>query len=54
MAPINAAVRRVPGWVLYIVGAAYAGWLFYLGATGGLGVEPIEAVEHRYGKIAFQ
>ncbi len=53
-ARINATVRRVPGWVLYVVGAAYAGWLFYLGATGGLGVEPIEALEHRYGKIAFQ
>lgn len=51
---INAAVRRVPGWALYIVGAAYGVWLFYLGATGGLGVEPIEALEHRYGKIAFQ
>ncbi len=51
---INTAVRRVPGWALYIVGAAYGAWLFYLGATGGLGVEPIEALEHRYGKIAFQ
>ncbi len=51
---INTAVRRVPGWALYIVGAAYGAWLFYLGATGGLGVEPIEVLEHRYGKIAFQ
>lgn len=51
---INGAVRAVPGWVLYLIGAAYGAWLFYLGATGGLGVEPIEALEHRYGKIAFQ
>ncbi|WP_224816252.1 protein-methionine-sulfoxide reductase heme-binding subunit MsrQ [Hasllibacter sp. MH4015] len=54
MQTINSAIRKVPGWVLYIIGAAYGAWLFYLGATGGLGVEPIEALEHRYGKIAFQ
>lgn len=52
--PINATVRRVPGWVLYIVGGAYAGWLFYLGLTGGLGVEPIEALEHAYGEVALK
>ncbi|MEX3017752.1 protein-methionine-sulfoxide reductase heme-binding subunit MsrQ [Gymnodinialimonas hymeniacidonis] len=51
---LNQTVRKVPGWVLYIIGTAYGAWLFYLGATGGLGVEPIEALEHRYGKIAFQ
>ncbi|WP_341864260.1 protein-methionine-sulfoxide reductase heme-binding subunit MsrQ [Gymnodinialimonas sp. 57CJ19] len=51
---INAAVRRVPGWALYILGAAYGGWLFYLGLTGGLGVEPIEALEHAYGEFALK
>jgi len=51
---INTAMRRVPGWLLYILGAAYAGWLFYLGLTGGLGVEPIEALEHEYGNVALK
>lgn len=51
---INAAVRRIPGWVLYILGGAYSGWLFYLGLTGGLGVEPIEALEHAYGEVALK
>lgn len=51
---INTAVRRVPGWTLYILGAAYGGWLFYLGLTGGLGVEPIEALEHAYGAFALK
>jgi len=51
---INGALRRVPAWPLYIVAAGWAGWLFYLGATGGLGVEPIEALEHRYGALALQ
>ncbi|MEJ6390305.1 protein-methionine-sulfoxide reductase heme-binding subunit MsrQ [Gymnodinialimonas ulvae] len=54
LATINGALRKLPGWTLYLAGAAYGGWLFYLGATGGLGVEPIEVLEHRYGKFAFQ
>lgn len=51
---INAGIRRIPGWFLYIVGGGYAVWLFYLGLTGGLGVEPIEALEHAYGEVALQ
>lgn len=51
---LNAGLRRIPGWLLYVAGAGYAGWLFYLGLTGGLGVEPIEALEHRYGEMALQ
>lgn len=51
---VNRAVRFVPGWVIYVLGAAWAGWLFYLGLTGGLGAEPIEALEHEYGDIALK
>lgn len=51
---LNAGLRWVPPWGLYVLATAYAGWLFYLGATGGLGVEPVEALEHRYGKFALQ
>lgn len=51
---VNGALRRVPPWTLYIAGAAWGGWLFWLAATGGLGVEPIEALEHRYGELALQ
>ncbi|WP_284263437.1 protein-methionine-sulfoxide reductase heme-binding subunit MsrQ [Roseicyclus amphidinii] len=54
MSRVNAGLRRVPPWTLYVVGAAWGGWLFWLGATGGLGVEPIEALEHRYGELALQ
>ncbi|NKX45273.1 protein-methionine-sulfoxide reductase heme-binding subunit MsrQ [Roseicyclus persicicus] len=53
-ARVNQALRRVPAWTLYIVGAGWGGWLFWLAATGGLGVEPIEALEHRYGELALQ
>lgn len=51
---INTALRRVPPATIYIGGIAWAVWLFQLAATGGLGVEPIEALEHRYGKLALQ
>ncbi len=50
----NAPLRRVPAASIYIVSAGWAAWLFYLAATGGLGVEPIEALEHRYGLLALQ
>jgi hypothetical protein len=50
---LNGALRRVPPWTLYIVGAAWAAWLFWLGLTGGLGAEPITELEHRYGELAI-
>jgi len=51
---INGALRRVPAWTIYIVGAAFAVWLFYLGLTGGLGPEPINALEREYGEIGLK
>ena len=54
MSRVNAGLRRVPPWTLYVAASLWAGWLFFLGATGGLGVEPIEALEHRYGELALQ
>lgn len=51
---INAATRKLPAWAMYIVGPVPAVWLFWLGLTGGLGVEPVKALEHELGKIALQ
>jgi len=51
---LNGWLRKIPAWLIYIVGAAYAVWLFYLGVTGGLGVEPINALEREYGEIALK
>lgn len=51
---INRALSRVPAWPLYIVGALPPVWFLYLGLTGGLGVEPIKALEHRLGELALQ
>lgn len=51
---INTALRRVPAFPIYLIGASWAAWLFYLGLTGGLGPEPINALERRYGEVALQ
>ncbi|WP_298855246.1 protein-methionine-sulfoxide reductase heme-binding subunit MsrQ [uncultured Ruegeria sp.] len=54
MQAINQTLRRIPVWAIYLLGVLPAPWLFYLGLTGGLGIEPIEALEHRYGELALQ
>ncbi len=54
VAPLNAALRRVPLWGVYALGVAPAVWLFWLAATGGLGPDPVRTLEHRYGETALQ
>lgn len=51
---VNGALRRLPVWPLYVTGAVPPIWWLWLGLTGGLGVEPIEALEHRLGELALQ
>jgi methionine sulfoxide reductase heme-binding subunit len=50
----NGALRHVPTWPIYLLGMVWAGWLFWLGLTGGLGPEPINALERAYGEVALQ
>lgn len=51
---INHWARKIPNWVVYVLLLIPAPWFFYLGATGGLGVEPIKALEHEYGELALK
>lgn len=51
---INALARRVPVWAVWLLGLAPAVWTFYLGLTGGLGAEPIKALERELGEVALQ
>lgn len=51
---LNQYTRKLPTWFVYLVGVLPAPWLFYQGLTGGLGVEPIKALEHEYGELALQ
>ena len=50
----NDLIRRVPVWLVYIVCALPAPYLLYLGLTGGLGVEPIKALEHELGALGLK
>lgn len=57
MAPsrkINTILRRIPPWLVYILGVIPAFWFFYLGLTGGLGVEPIKPLEHELGRFSLK
>ena len=51
---LNSALRAVPIWALYIVCMIPAPWLLYLAATGGLGVEPVKALEHELGELGLK
>lgn len=51
---INSAARKVPSWVIYTLYLLPVPWLLYEGQTGGLGAEPIKALEHELGQIALQ
>ncbi len=52
--PLNTLVHKTPNWLLYLIGAAYPAWLLYAGFTGGLGVDPVKAMEHALGKVGLQ
>jgi len=52
--PLNSAARRLPTWHIYTVSAAWVVWMFWRAATGNLGVEPIERLEHEYGALALK
>lgn len=51
---VNAGFRHVPVWAVYLLGMAPFVWLIWLGAQGGLGVDPVKTLEHRLGEIALQ
>ena len=51
---INRAVRKVPVWPLYIVGAIPPVWLFSEGVTGALGPDPTKVIEHQMGLWGLQ
>lgn len=51
---ISALARRVPVWAVWLGFGWMAPWLVWQGATGGLGPEPIKALERELGEIALQ
>lgn len=51
---INAGLKRIPAWSLYIVGPLPLIWLYYLGLTNQLGADPVKVIEHQLGLIGLQ
>lgn len=51
---INTVLRKVPAWVLYILLILPVPYLFYSAATGGMGVEPINALEREMGELTLK
>ncbi|MGB7317281.1 MAG: protein-methionine-sulfoxide reductase heme-binding subunit MsrQ [Planktotalea sp.] len=51
---INRTARRIPAWLVYVLGILPAGWFLYQGLTGGLGAEPIKALEHELGEFGLK
>lgn len=51
---LNNGLRRIPTWLVYLACAMPAPYFLYLGLTGGLGFEPIKALEHELGEFALQ
>lgn len=51
---INFWLGKVPNWLLYVFGALPPLWFLWLGMSGGLGAEPIRALEGRLGELALQ
>ena len=51
---LNRLARRIPAWALYIVYLLPVPVLLYMAQTGGLGRDPVKALEHELGEIALQ
>lgn len=52
--PINRFARKVPTWLVYVLYSLPIPYLFWLAQTGGMGVEPINALEREMGEITLQ
>ncbi|MCE8547565.1 protein-methionine-sulfoxide reductase heme-binding subunit MsrQ [Ruegeria pomeroyi] len=54
MERMNASLRRIPVWLIYMLGALPPLVWLWMGATGQLGVDPAKALEHKLGELALQ
>ncbi|WP_323784505.1 protein-methionine-sulfoxide reductase heme-binding subunit MsrQ [Thalassovita sp.] len=51
---LNRTARKLPTWVLYVLGLLPIPYLFWQGWSGALGVDPVKALEHMYGEWALK
>jgi methionine sulfoxide reductase heme-binding subunit len=51
---VNAELRRVPPWTVYLLGLGLLLWLFWQILSGDLGPDPVKAVERQLGLLGLQ
>ena len=51
---VNQTLRKVPEWLVYALSLLPIPVLFVLALQGDLGVDPVKALEHRYGLLGLQ
>ncbi len=51
---LNAQARRVPTWVVYLLGLVPLGFLVWGAIFGGLGPDPVKAIERGLGESGLQ
>lgn len=51
---LNAKARRVPTWVVYVLGLVPLGFLVWGAVSGGLGPDPVKAIERGLGERGLQ
>ena len=53
MQRVNALLRRIPEWAVWLVGALPLALLIFDTLNGHLGVDPVRDIEHRLGRTAL-
>jgi methionine sulfoxide reductase heme-binding subunit len=51
---LNSLARRVPTWVVYLGGLVPLGFLVWAAVGGGLGADPVKAIERQLGELGLQ
>jgi sulfoxide reductase heme-binding subunit YedZ len=51
---LNTQARRVPTWVVYLLGLLPLGFLVWGAVFGGLGPDPVKAIERGLGERGLQ
>jgi sulfoxide reductase heme-binding subunit YedZ len=51
---VNAVLRHVPAWTLYIIAVFPPVWMFWSAVNGTLGVDPVKTLEHEMGLLGLQ
>ena len=51
---LNAQARRIPTWVVYSLGLVPLGFLAWGAVFGGLGPDPVKAIERGLGERGLQ